>query len=125
MKYLLLVIVDEKKLEALSGHDARILEDVSIDHSDNLARGGHLIAAHALHSTESATTVRVRAGKALVTDGPFAETNEQVGGFLLVEAKDLNEAIQFASTMPAAPLGGIEIRPVREIVSTADPARRR
>jgi hypothetical protein len=124
MKYLCLVILDEKRYEAMSGSAAQELEDLSLDYADMLQRGNHLLAAHALQPSQSATTVRVRGGKVAVTDGPFAETNEQVGGFVLIEARDLNEAIQLASKMPAAYLGGIEVRPVREIAGT-DPTRRR
>jgi hypothetical protein len=124
MKYLCLVILDEKKLEAMSGSSAQKLDDVSLEYADMLRQGNHLLAANALQPTHSATTVRVGGGKISVTDGPFAETNEQVGGFLLIEARDLNEAIQLASKMPSAYLGGIEIRPVRELVYSIDPATR-
>jgi hypothetical protein len=124
MKYLCLVMLDEKKLEALSGSAAQELDDKSLDYTDMLQQGNHWLAGHALQSTQSATTVRVRAGQISVTDGPFAETHEQVGGFLLIEARDLNEAIQLASKMPAAYLGGIEIRPVKELVYSSDPQKR-
>ena len=124
MKYIFLVILDERKFEALSGSDAQELDDVSIAYAETLQKGHHMIAGHALETSHSATTVRVRGGKTSVTDGPFVETNEQVGGFLLVEARDLNEAILLASKMPAIHLGGIEIRPVKELVHSKDPARR-
>ena len=125
MKYLCLVILDEKKFEAMSGSDLQALDDTAIDYADMLEQGNHWVSGHALQSTQSATTVRVRAGQVSITDGPFTETNEQVGGFLLIEARDLNEAIQLAAKMPAAYLGGIEVRPVRELVHSADPKRRR
>ena len=67
----------------------------------------------------SATTLRVRSGKVLITDGPFAETNDQIGGFILIEAKDLNEAIQLASRIPAIRLGAVEVRPVKELTHSA------
>jgi hypothetical protein len=124
LKYIFLVILDEKKFEALSGSDAQALDDDSIAYAESLQQGRHMVAGHALETTHSATTVRVRGGKASVTDGPFVETNEQVGGFLLVEARDLNEAILLASKMPAVHLGGIEIRPVRELTHSKDPKRR-
>jgi hypothetical protein len=124
MKYLCLVILDEREFEALSGSAAQALDDVSVEYADMLRQRQQMLAGHALESSQSATTVRVRAGKVSVTDGPFAETNEQVGGFLLIEARDLNEAIQIAAKFPAAHLGGIEIRPVRELVHSTDPTIR-
>jgi len=105
MKYLCMVIVDEKKLAAMSGAASQALTDESL-------------AAQALESVNAATMVRIRDGKVSVTDGPFAETNEQIGGFILIEAKDLNEAIQLASKIPVIRLGGIEVRPVMELVAS-------
>jgi hypothetical protein len=122
MKYLLMVFYDEKKLNALSESELQALDDESLDYDDALRKRGHFIAAQALQSVEAATTVRVRHGKALVTDGPFAETNEQIGGFILIEAQDLNEAIQLASKMPPIRLGGIEVRPVKPLTRSG-PAR--
>jgi hypothetical protein len=115
MKYLCLVQLDEKKLDELSKKEAVVLDNESLAYDEELRKSGHFIAAQALQSVQAATTVRVRNGKASVTDGPFAETNEQVGGFILIEAKDLNEAIQVASKIPVAQLGAIEIRPVKEL----------
>jgi len=80
-----------------------------------------LVAAEPLHPVETATTVRVRHGRVSVTDGPFAETKEQLAGFYLIEASDLNEAIQIASRIPPARNGSIEVRPVRELNLDADP----
>jgi hypothetical protein len=120
MKYLCMVFFDEKKLEALSSTESQILDDESLAHDENLRKGGHLIAAQALESVQAATTVRIRNGKVFVTDGPFAETNEQIGGFILIEARDLNEAIQLASKIPPIRLGGIEVRPIKELTSSAD-----
>jgi hypothetical protein len=77
--------------------------------------GGNCGAAEALQSVETATTVRVRNGRLSLTDGPFAETKEQIAGFYLIEARDLNEAIQWAAKIPPARIGGIEVRPVREL----------
>lgn len=119
MKYLLLVLVDEKKLDALSKSEDEALDDASLAYDEVLRKGGHFIAAQALQSVQAATTVRLRGGKVSITDGPFAETNEQVGGFILIEAKDLNEAIQLASKIPAASLGAIEIRPVKELIPSS------
>jgi hypothetical protein len=118
MKYLCMVLVDEKKLNAMSEEEAQELDDDSLAFDDTLRKKGHLIAAQALESVSTATIVRVRGGKVSVTDGPFAETNEQIGGFLLIEAQDLNEAIQLAAKVPAIRLGGIEVRPVKELTGS-------
>lgn len=118
MKYLCMVIVDEKKLNAMSESELQTLDDESLAFDDTLRKRGHLLAAQALESVHSATTVRVRSGKVSITDGPFAETNEQIGGFILIEAKDLNEAIQLASKIPAIRLGGVEVRPIKELTSS-------
>jgi hypothetical protein len=118
MKYLCMVLVDEKKLDALSESEAQTLDDDSLAYDDTLRKGGHLITAQALKSVSTATVVRVRGGKVSVTDGPFAETNEQIGGFLLIEAQDLNEAIQLTAKVPVIRFGGIEIRPVKELTSS-------
>jgi hypothetical protein len=115
MKYLLMVFYDEKNRDALSERESLKLIEEALDFDDTLRKGGHFIAAHPLESVQSATTVKVRNGKVTITDGPFAETNEQIGGFLLIEAKDLNEAIHFASQVPPVRLGGIEVRPIIEI----------
>ena len=115
MKYLCLVFIDEKKLEAMSASEAQSLDDESLTYDDTLRQGGHLIAAQALQLSRSAATVRVRRSKALVTDGPFAETKEQVGGFILIEARDLKKAVQLASKIPVARLGAIEVRAVKEL----------
>jgi hypothetical protein len=115
MKYLCMVFFDEKKLEALSSAESQALDDESLAHDETLREGNHLLAAQALQSVQAATTVRIRNGKVFVTDGPFAETNEQIGGFILIEARDLNEAIQLASKIPPIRLGGIEVRPIKEL----------
>jgi hypothetical protein len=116
MKYLCLVFYDEKKLDALSQSDSDTLDVASLAYDEVLRKNGHFLSAQALQSVHASTTVRVRNGKVSVTDGPFAETNEQIGGFILIEAKDLNEAIQVASKIPAARLlGGVEVRPIKEL----------
>jgi hypothetical protein len=119
MKYLCMVFFDEKKLEALSASDLQALDDESVAYDGTLRKHGHLLAAQALESVQAATTVRLRNGKVSITDGPFAETNEQIGGFLLIEAKDLNEAIRLASKTPVLRLGGIEVRPVKELSASS------
>jgi hypothetical protein len=108
MKYLCLVYLDEKKLEEVRDSECKAF-------GDELRKSGRTIAAEALQSVQSATTVRVRNGKVSVTDGPFAETKEQLAGFYMIDAGDLNEAIQIASRIPPARVGSIEVRPVREL----------
>ena len=108
MKYLCLVYLDEKKLDELPDEDC-VTYDMAV------RKSGHCVASDALESVQTATTVRVRNGKLAVTDGPFAETKEQLTGFYLIEARDLNEAIQLASRIPAARVGSIEVRPIRPI----------
>jgi hypothetical protein len=115
MKYLCLMMIDEKKLAALSNSDAKTLKQVSLDYAKMLDERGQLLSSYALQSTDSATSVRLQNGKVLVTDGPFAESNEQVGGYLLIEAADLNEAIAIAAKQPGAAFGGAEIRPVLDL----------
>jgi hypothetical protein len=116
LKYLFLIFFDEKKLDSLPEKDIQALTDESLNHDDDLKRNGHLLTAQALQSVQSSTTVRLSNGKLLVTDGPFAETTEQIGGFLLIDARDLNEAIQLASRVPSIRLGGVEIRPIKELM---------
>ncbi len=108
MKYLCLVYLDEKRLDELPDEEC-VAYDVEIRNS------GHCVASEALESVQTATTVRIRNGRVSVTDGPFAETKEQLAGFYLIEAKHLNEAIQLASKIPPARVGSIEVRPVRPI----------
>ena len=115
MKYLCMVIFDEKKLDALSSSESEKLDEESLAYDEALRKSGHFVAAQALQPVHASTIVRVQDGKVSVTDGPFAETNEQLGGFILIEAKDLNEAIQVASKMPSIRLGAIEVRPIKEL----------
>lgn len=112
MKYLCLVYSEEDKLHSLpdSPKDA---ECVAYD--EQVRSSGHALAAEALQPVHTATTVRIRNGKTTVTDGPFAETKEQLAGFWLIEASDLDEAIQVAAGIPAARVGSIEVRPIREL----------
>jgi hypothetical protein len=112
MKYLCLVYAEEKKLEGFD--DAECLAyDAAIRDS------GHCLASEALQPARTATTVRVRSGRVAITDGPFAETKEQLAGFYLVEARDLDEAIQLAAKIPPAAVGSIEVRPIRPIREAA------
>ncbi len=114
MKYLCLAYEDESRLNGLSRKEWDVLRNDTLSYVDDLRKGGHLISAEALQSVRNATTVRVRSGRISVTDGPFAETKEQLGGYFLINARDLNEAIQVASRWPSARLGSIEVRPVEE-----------
>jgi hypothetical protein len=114
MKYLCQVFYDEKVRNALSDHDSQALIDESRSVSEDMRRSGHLLTAFPLEEVYSASSVRIRNGKVAVTDGPFTEIREQIGGFVLLEASDLNHAIQLASRIPPARLGGVEVRPVME-----------
>lgn len=114
MKYLCLIFYEEKVRNAFSDHDSQALIAEARKFDETMRESGNLITAFPLEETRSATTLRVQDGKLIVTDGPFAETKEQIGGFVLLEAKDLNEAIQLASRIPPARLGGVEVRPVIE-----------
>jgi len=118
MKYLCTVFYDEKNLNALSASELQDLDDESLAYDDALRKHGHLIAAQALESIQAAKTLRLRSGKVSITDGPFAETKEQIGGFVLIEAKDLNEAVQLASKIPPMRLGGIEVRPIKVLTGS-------
>ncbi len=114
MKYLLMCCTEEKKLSAMSESECKALMDETSAYCEALQKSGHLIVAETLEPVQMATTVRVRNGKLSTTDGPFAETKEQFGGFFLIDARDLNEAIQVASQFPSARLGSMEVRPVME-----------
>src|SRR5262249_23618272 len=112
MRYLCQVYVEEKRLEALSKSELDVLLRDSAGYNDLLQRSGHLSLALALEPVRTATTIRVLAGRAQALDGPFAETREQLGGFILIEAADLDDALRVAAKIPMAKLGSIEIRPV-------------
>lgn len=112
MKYLCQVWFDGSKLEAMSKEEKDRLDRDSLGYDEDLAESGHMIVAHALQSPKSAVTVRVRNGEMSATDGPFTETKEALGGFILIDAKDLNDAIRVAAGIPLAKLGAIEVRPI-------------
>ncbi len=114
MKYLCLAYEEENKLNILSRSEWDLLRRETLAYVEELRNKGRMVSAEALQSTQTASTVRVRNGKVSITDGPFAETKEQLGGFFLIEARDLNEAIQVASRWPSARLGSIEVRPIEE-----------
>ena len=112
MKYLCLIYEDEKGFEKLSPAEGEAIMNEYFSFTDDIQKNGKYIAGEALHPTTTASTVRVRNGKVSATDGPFAETKEQLGGFYLIEATDLNDAIQVASRIPSARHGAVEVRPV-------------
>jgi hypothetical protein len=113
MQYLLLIYRDEKAVEKATQADMLTLSKEYMDYTQAIVKSGHFRAGDALDMVRSATTVRVRGGKTLTTDGPFAETKEQLGGYYLVEAKDLDEATRLAAGIPDARNGSIEVRPIR------------
>ncbi len=112
MKYLCLAYEEETRLNALSKGEWDQLRRETLDYVEELRQDDYLIAAEPLQSKRTAATVRIRNGQLSITDGPFAETKESLGGFFLINAQDLNEAIRIASRWPSARLGSIEVRPV-------------
>jgi hypothetical protein len=115
MKYLCLVYFEEGTLDALPKSDSAALTGECLAFGEEIRKSGHYLAAEALQPVRTATTLRIRHGKLSTTDGPFAETKEQLGGFYLIEARDLDEAIQVAARIPPMRLGSIEVRPIREL----------
>ena len=113
MKYMLLIYLDEKK--ALSESERQACYAESLQLAQEIHARGQYLAANPLQPTAMATSVRVREGKRLVTDGPFAETHEQLGGYFLIDAKDLDEALAIAARVPMARKGTVEVRPVIEL----------
>jgi hypothetical protein len=112
MQYLLLIYDDEKIWQNMSDAERGKYMAEYNDYSKAIRDSGHFKAGEALQHTHTATSVRVREGKTITTDGPFAETREQLGGFYMVEAKNLDEAIELASRIPSSRLGTIEVRPI-------------
>ena len=116
MKYICLVYLQESDIGEMSQDAWDALNAECIDYSESITRSGHRLGGEALEPTHTATTLRVRNGRVSTTDGPFAETKEQLAGFYFIEAKDLDAAIEVASRIPPARLGSIEIRPVRSLI---------
>jgi hypothetical protein len=112
MQYLLLIYENEKRWETLSEAQQGKEYAEYTSFTEDIKKSGKLVAGDALQPTSTATTVRVRDGKRLTTDGPFAETKEQLGGYYLVNAKDLDEALDLAARIPAVRSGSIEVRPI-------------
>ena len=117
MKYLCLIYDEEKKLGSMSKTESEAFMGEYFAFTDGIRKSGHYLGGNALQPVQTATTVRIRNGKVSATDGPFAETKEQLGGYYLINATDLNEAIQVASRIPSARLGSIEVRPIMEFNS--------
>ena len=115
MKFLFLIYHDESVLDALAEGEMQTLVDSALDYDEQIRQSGHYIVSNALQRARTARTIRVRRGKVSTTDGPFAETKEQLGGFFLVEAKDMDEACAVAARFPPARIGTIEVRPVQEL----------
>jgi hypothetical protein len=114
MKYMCIAYEEEQKLNELSEGEWQALRQETLSYVESLRNSGSLIVTHALQSATTASTLRIRGGSLLVTDGPFAETKEQIGGFFLIRASDFQEAIQIAAKWPSARLGSIEVRPIEE-----------
>lgn len=119
MQYLLLIYNNEQNWLTLSETDRAALSNDYRTFTESIAKSGHYKGGNALQPTATATTVRVRNGKRATTDGPFAETREHLGGYYLVDAKDLDEAIAIAERIPGAKTGGIEVRPVMQMAMPA------
>jgi hypothetical protein len=115
MKFMFMIYHDETVLDALPEGEMQALVDSALDYDEDIRRSGHYIVSNALQPARTARTIRVRGGKVSSTDGPFAETKEQLGGFFLIEARDIDEACAVASRFPPARLGIIEVRPVQEL----------
>ena len=115
MKYLCLIYLDEDMMGAMPDRDMRALNARHLAFNDGLRQSGHFVEAEALAPAAKTSTLRVRQGKAAVTDGPFAEAKEVVAGFYLIEARDQQEAVEIASRIPSAPLGTIEVWPTRQL----------
>lgn len=123
MRYLCLIYHDQNTLDALPAAEMNELNARHLAYNEELLQGGRFIEAEALEPAATSTCVRVRNGRVNLTDGPYAETKEMVAGFYLVEARDLNEAIQIAANLPSAHLGIVEVRPCRDLVVDGKPRK--
>jgi hypothetical protein len=120
MKFMFTIYHDENVLDAMPEKEMQALVDSAIEYAEELQRSGHYIVSNALQRSPTARTVRVRPDKILTVVGPFAETREQLGGFFLIEAKDIDEACAIAARFPPARVGAVEVRPVRELQHSRD-----
>ena len=123
MRYACLIYDDEKKLGGMSKTEADAFMAEYFQFTEDVKQSGRYVAGEALQPIQSATSLRIRSGKLSTTDGPFAETREQLGGFYLIDARDLNEAIQIASRIPSARTGTIEVRPVVDFSASQESPR--
>ncbi|HXF77261.1 MAG TPA: YciI family protein [Usitatibacter sp.] len=123
MRYLCLIYLDERQLAAMPEAEMSALNARHLAFNEEILGSGQFIEAEALQPAAAATCLKVRNGKVALTDGPYMETKEMVAGFYLIEARDLNEAIQVASRLPSAPLGTIEVRPCRDLEVLGIPQR--
>lgn len=115
MQYILLIYTNEAEIGARPAEENQRMFGEYLGFTKGVRESGHLRAGDALESVKTATTVRVRNGKTVSTDGPFAETREQLGGYYVIEAKDLDEAVGIAARIPGAHHGCIEVRPIRQV----------
>jgi hypothetical protein len=122
MRYLCMICYEQKALDSLSKPEFDALVAEALAYDDELRNGAHYLYSGALQSIETASTLRIQAGKVLLTDGPFAETKEHLGGFIVIEARDHEEAIRLASKIPPVRLGCIEVRPIQELEPRRDQA---
>ena len=121
MKYLCLIYENEKNYETMPKEEADAVFGEYFAFTENIKQSGQYVGGEALQPTQTASTVRVRNGKVSATDGPFAETKEQLGGYYLIEARDLNDAIQVAAKIPGARYGSVEVRPIVDFSQQQQP----
>ena len=120
MKFMFTIYHDPNVLDAMPEKEMQTLVDSAIEYAEEIRQSGHYIVSNALQRPRTARTVRVSGGKASTTAGPFAETKEQLGGFFIIEAKDMDEACAIAARFPPARVGVIEVRPVQELTHSRD-----
>lgn len=120
MRYLCLIYDDQSKRATMARAERDALIGEYVAFTEAIRKSGHYVAGESLEPVNTATTVRLRNGKVSATDGPFAETKEQLGGFYLIEAKDLNDAIQVASRIPSARSGSVEVRPIEDFTAASN-----
>ena len=125
MKYICLGYIEEKKWETMSEGERNAMMDECFAYDDVLRKNGHFVGGEGLESAQKATTLRWKKGKAAVMDGPYAETKEQLGGILVLEARDLNQAIELMSKHPGVKAGPFEIRPVADLTEMIRASERR
>lgn len=125
MKYICLGYIEPNKFESLSDSERNAMVDECFTYDDVLRKNGHFAGGEALQNAASAVTLRWKDGKVAVTDGPYAETKEQLGGILILEARDLNHAIQLMSKHPGVKAGPFEIRPAADLTGMIDESEKR